>query len=253
MEFTNRYVKMPEEVLEKKLGLKAVYMYAKLLMLPNKDCKREYWVTNPVSKKKEMSVDTMSTVTQALQRAGLICISKQHKGGDWPIDCYELAPITGHYKPVCYGFINHPELSADAKGMAILMCLLKYIPKSDSAIGKAIGISNKTVGKYMSELVSKGVYDRATHMLNEDCFPYHQQVNAKKMKSTIEDYEEGRQVKDKLSVRLRRQLEYIESLDESMEVQALLFKQAETGVLGRRKRKEDERKAREDKLFIIKL
>ena len=243
------FQQIPDVVLEKQKGalkgsLKAVYMYSKLLMLHDKVYSREAWITNPVSKQKEMSIDTMSFITGRLEMADLIRINRLEIGGDWPVNSYVIVPYEGYYKPVYNDFINHPGLSADAKGLAILLSLLKFIPKSNNGIGKAIGINGKTVKKYLTELVSHGVYDPETRLLNEDYFPYYKQCNEKRMKPVIESYKESIQLDNSWrmgSSRAQKQLDYVRSLPAPVPVQALIWRKAEMGLLGIRKT-EDEKK-----------
>ncbi|MBQ7530990.1 MAG: hypothetical protein IJT12_04725 [Paludibacteraceae bacterium] len=257
MEFTRTlngksYVQIPDEVLEKELGsLKAVYIYAKILMLTSwgerKGKKitynRESWVTNPISGKKEMSIDTLSDITNRLEQAGLIRKEKQDVGTQYKANRYEIIPFDGNYKTVMYDFINHTELSPDAKGLAILMSLLKFIPKSNSAIGKALGISGKTVKRYIAELEKYGIYCKDVRQLNQDCFPFWKQVNDKKMKWTRALYESELACIDTLDkeqvptierCKQWKMTEWISHLNESMDVQACLHMKAMTNQLGRK-------------------
>ena len=153
MNVKQSFVHMPELVLEKKLSLRAVYMYAKMLMFASKEVvvyNRKCWVTNPTSRKQEMSEDALSDITKRLVQAGLIrVVPVETKKSKYKTNTYEIVPYEAYYKPVTFDFINLTELRAEAKGLAILMCLLKNIPQSASAIGNAIGISYKTVKKYL--------------------------------------------------------------------------------------------------------
>ena len=228
---------IPDAVLDKNLdSLKAVYMYAKIVMLRDKVYKREFWITNPISKKKEMSIDTMSFIVGRLEMADLIRINKLDIGNDWPVNSYEIVPQIGYYKPVYNDFINNPLLSADAKGLAILMSLLKDIPKSNRAIGKAIGFDGKTVKKYLAELEANGIYDKARRRLSADCFPYEVQCEEKRNKAVIEDYEaalslDARSGGKAFSTRLKRQLDYIQNLEVSPLQKAFIWRKAEAGLL----------------------
>jgi DNA-binding Lrp family transcriptional regulator len=229
---------VPEVVLEKKLSLRAVYMYAKMKMLNGKVYDREAWVTNPYSRKHELSEDALSDITKKLVKAGLIkIVPVETTKSRYKTNTYEIMPFEDHYKPISFDFINHTELSAEAKGMAILMCLLKYIPKSASAIGKAIGISDKTVRKYLIELEAAGVYNPETRLLNEDYFIYRKQVNEKRMRPVMDEYEEWLQFPDKkLPKRIRRQRAYVINLDVPEKEKALIFSKSVTsGLMGRRK------------------
>ena len=241
MEIKKTFQAIPEVVLEKQKGplkgsLKAVYMYAKLLMLHDKTYTRESWITNPISKKKEMSIDTMSFITGRLEMSDLIQINRLETGGDWPVNSYVIVPYGGYYKPVYNDFINHPELSADAKGLAILLSLLKSIPKSYSGIGRAIGIDGKTVKKYLTELENAGVYDRSNRSLSAEYFPYETQCQNKRYKSVIANYETALSTEasspDMFQGRLKRQLDYVQRMDEPMAVKALVWRKAEMGLMG---------------------
>ena len=229
MKVIQSYVHVPEVVLEKKLSLRAVYMYAKMQMFSEKDVvyNRKCWVTNPYSRKQELSEDALSDITRRLTEAGLIKIV--------PVD--EIVPFEDYYKPVAFDFINHTELSAEAKGLAILMSLLQYIPKSASAIGKAIGISSKTVKKYLAELEAAGIYNPETRLLKEDYFIYRKQVENKRLKQSMDEYEEWLQIPDKkLPERIKRQREYVIRLDVPEKVKAMIYsKCVSTGFMGRRK------------------
>ena len=231
------FVEIPDMVLEKKLGLRAVYMYAKMRMLENKGVyNRESWVTHPFSGVIEMSVDAMSEITKLLVRVELIRIGKkQMRGSQHPTNMYLSVNQEGGYKPVNNDFINHSELSAEAKGLGILMALLKEIPKSNSGIGKAIGVSGPTVKKYLAELIEAGIYDIEKRQLNEAYFPFREQVRKKKMQPRMENYEEWLNVPDKMkSERMRRQLEWLKRLDVSEESKALIFDMSIcTGIMGR--------------------
>lgn len=240
MEVKKSNVEMPEMVLEKKLSLRAVYVYAKMLMFAEKDVvyNRKCWVTNPYSRKQELSEDALSDITKKLVKAGLIkIVPVETTKSRYKTNTYEIVPFEDHYKPVAFDFINHTELSAEAKGLAILMCLLQYIPKSTSAIGKAIGISGKTVKKYLAELEAAGVYNPETRLLNEDYFIYKKQVEEKRLKQAMDEYEEWLQIPDKkLPERIKRQRAYVIHLDVPEKVKAMIYsKSVATGLMGRKK------------------
>lgn len=240
MKVIQSYVHVPELVLEKKLSLRGVYMYAKMQMFSEKDVvyNRKCWVTNPNSRKQELSEDALSDITKKLVEAGLIkIVPVETTKSRYKTNTYEIVPYEGFYKPVAFDFINHTELSAEAKGLAILMSLLKYIPKSASAIGKAIGISGKTVKKYLAELEAAGVYNPDTRLLNEDYFIYKKQVEEKRQKQVMDEYEEWLQIPDKkLPERIKRQREYVIRRDVPEKVKAMIYsKCVSTGLMGRRK------------------
>ena len=240
MEVKKSNVEMPEMVLEKKLSLRAVYVYAKMQMFSEKGVvyNRKCWVTNPYSRKQELSEDALSDITKKLVEAGLIRVRPvETTKSRYKTNTYEIVPFEGHYKPVMYDFINHTELSAEAKGLAILMCLLKYIPKSASAIGEAIGISGKTVKKYLTELEAAGVYNPETRLLKEDYFIYWKQVENKRLKQAMDEYEEWLQIPDKkLPERIKLQREYVINLDVPEKVKALIYSRCvTTGFMGRKK------------------
>ena len=238
MKVIQSFVHVPEVVLEKKLSLRAVYIYAKMKMLNGKVYDREAWVTNPYSRKQELSEDALSDITKKLVEAGLIRVRPvETTKSRYKTNTYEIVPYEDHYKPVAFDFINHTELSAEAKGLAILMCLLKYIPKSASAIGKAIGISGKTVKKYLAELEAAGIYNPETRLLKEDYFIYRKQVENKRLKQSMDEYEEWLQIPDKkLPERIKRQREYVIRLDVPEKVKAMIYsKCVSTGLMGRRK------------------
>lgn len=239
MKVKKSFVEMPETVLEKKLSLRAVYIYAKMLMFAEKDVvyNRKCWVTNPYSRKQELSEDALSDITKKLVKAGLIkIVPVETTKSRYKTNTYEIVPFEGYYKPVAFDFING-NLSAEAKGLAILMSLLKYIPKSASAIGKAIGISGKTVKKYLAELEAAGIYNPETRLLKEDYFIYRKQVENKRLKQAMDEYEEWLQIPDKkLPERIKRQREYVIRLDVPEKVKAMIYyKCVSTGFMGRRK------------------
>ena len=252
------YQKIPDAVLQKNIetlkSLKAVYMYAKILMLRDKVYKREYWVTNPISKEKEMSIDTMSFITGRLEMADLIRINKlEMEDKDmWPINSYEIVPYACGYKPVFNDFINHTGLSADAKGLGILLSLLKNIPKSNSGIGKSIGISDKTVKKYLAELTSSGIYNQVTHQLSEEYFPFNQQCRSKHENTILKAYNNWIQKTDnELPEREKRQRDYVLSIAESEKVKARIYYwSVMPGLMGRRQ-KEDETHRKQDEFIIL--
>ena len=231
-------VHVPELVLEKKLSLRGVYMYAKMQMFSEKDVvyNRKCWVTNPYSRKQELSEDALSDRTKKLVEAGLIkIVPVETTKSRYKTNTYEIVPYEDYYKPVAFDFINHTELSAEAKGLGILMALLKEIPKSNSGIGKAIGVSGPTVKKYLAELIEAGIYDIEKRQLNEAYFPFREQVRKKKMQPRMENYEEWLNVPDKMkSERMRRQIEWLKRLDVSEESKALIFDMSIcTGIMGR--------------------
>lgn len=233
-------VHVPELVLEKKLSLRGVYMYAKMQMFSKKGVvyNRKCWVTNPYSRKQELSEDALSDITKKLVEAGLIkIVPVETTKSRYKTNTYEIVPYEDYYKPVAFDFINHTELSAEAKGLAILLSLLKYIPKSASAIGKAIGISGKTVKKYLTELEAAGIYNPETRLLKEDYFIYRKQVENKRLKQAMDEYEEWLQIPDKkLPERIKRQREYVIRLDVPEKVKAMIYsKCVSTGFMGRRK------------------
>ena len=251
------FQQIPDAVLKKNIetmkSLKAVYMYAKIVMLRERVYAREYWVTNPISKQKEMSIDTMSFITGRLEMVELIRINKlEPEDKDmWPINSYEIVPYTCGYKPVYNDFINHTGLSADAKGLGILLSLLKKIPKSYSGIGKAIGISDKTVKKYLSELTASGVYNPESRQLSDAYFPFGQQCRSKREKPIKQAYNEWIQKQDKeLSPREKRQRDYVLCLAEPEEVKARIYYWlVMPGFMGRQQN-EDERQRKQDELII---
>jgi DNA-binding Lrp family transcriptional regulator len=215
-------------------------MYAKMQMFSEKDVvyNRKCWVTNPYSRKQELSEDALSDITKKLVEAGLIRVRPvETTKSRYKTNTYEIVPYEDYYKPVAFDFINHTELSAEAKGLAILLSLLKYIPKSASAIGKAIGISGKTVKKYLTELEAAGIYNPETRLLNEDYFIYKKQVEEKRQKQVMDEYEEWLQIPDKkLPERIKRQREYVIHLDVPEKVKAMIYsKCVSTGFMGRRK------------------
>lgn len=244
------YTQIPDTVLERVSGsLKAAYIYAKIKMLAGKIYIREAWVKNPYTGKQEMSIDTFSDTTTELEQAGLIRKVKEDVGTQYKANRYEIVPLSTGYKSVYYDFINHTELSADAKGLAILMSLLKFIPKSNNAIGKAVGISGKTVKKYLAELITYGIYDPQAHILNEDCFPFYRQVREKRAKKQIEAYKQWIQLDDnQVPANLRRQLAYVQSLPESLASQARIWEKVSAGLWATEKTK-DEKK--ENKPIIL--
>lgn len=193
LNFKKSFVQVPEVVLKKKLSLRAVYIYAKMLMLNGKVYDRKSWVTNPISKQQEMSVDALSDITKRLEDAGLIrLVPVETKKSRYKTNTYEIVPQQGYYKPVSNDFIND-NLSAEAKGLAILMSLLKEIPTKDSAIAKAIGVSTSTVKKYISELEVDWTYLREDKLLDEDFFPYYKQVREKRerrVQKLLKEYRE---------------------------------------------------------------
>ena len=230
------YVKIPNVLLEKKLSLRAVYMYAKILMLTGKGIyNRECWVTNRFSGKREMSIDALSDITRCLVEKELLRVVPQSvKGSAYKTNTYEQVPISGNYKPVYNDYINHVSLSAEAKGLGILLCLLKSIPTSNSGISKAIGISSKTVKKYIDELIESGIYIPETSSLDVDSFPYEEQVTAKSRKRYMDAYESWLRIPaEKLSKRERRQRAYLEKSEKSPIDKARIYVNTiSTGLMG---------------------
>ena len=267
MKVIQSYVRVPEVVLEKKLSLRGVYMYAKMQMFSEKDVvyNRKCWVTNPNSRKQELSEDALSDITKKLVKAGLIrVVPVETKKSKYKTNTYEIAPFEGYYKPVAFDFINHTELSAEAKGMAILMCLLKYIPKSASAIGKAIGICGKTVKKYLTELETAGVYNPETRLLNEDYFIYKKQVREKRERrnaSVLEAYKEWMSLVEDAdeppTAYCKRTMKWFQNLDEPEETKAWVWQKASAGFWKVSKKEqqriEAEEKARKEKIIEIRL
>ena len=232
------YVRIPDLLLNADLkSLKAVYIYAKIMMLQGKTYAREAWVTNPCNKQKEMSIDTLSDITEKLEKAALIHKVKQNVGTQYKANRYEILPITGNYKPVYHDFINHTELSADAKGLAILLALLKDVPASDNAIANAVGYSRKTVKKYLDELIRYGIFDPDTKLLNEQCFPFYKLVRDKKAKALIDDYQQCLSIPDnQLTEAYKRQLDYVKSLPESLASQARIWRKITMGLANKSKK-----------------
>ena len=234
------FKRIPEELLKKDLkSLKAVYMYAKFAMLGRSPHKREYWITNPISREKEMSIDALSDVTKKLESAGLIHVEKiVLKGSEWPVNSYLVAPISGGWKPVEHDFINDATLSADSKGLAILMSLLKFIPKSLSGLSKQLKISVKTVKKYLAELIAAGVYDPKTRTLSEDDFPYRKQCREKRYSTLRASYESACAQQDSgvewASKRMERQLRWVREMDAPESTKWQLWANAEWGLLGKK-------------------
>jgi DNA-binding MarR family transcriptional regulator len=264
MEVKKSNVEMPEMVLEKKLSLRAVYVYAKMQMFSEKDVvyNRKCWVTNPYSRKQELSEDALSDITKKLVKAGLIkIVPVETTKSRYKTNTYEIVPFEDHYKPVAFDFINHTELSAEAKGLAILMCLLQYIPKSASAIGKAIGISSKTVKKYLAELETGWVYNREKNLLDEHCFPYNEQVKEKRERHeamVLEEYKEAiSTIGKKRSSYSKHTMQWIQNLDEPDEIKAWIWRKATMGFWKvnqkERQKREAEEQARKAKIAEIEL
>lgn len=263
MEVKKSFVEMPEVVLEKKLSLRAVYIYAKMLMFAEKDVvyNRKCWVTNPYSRKQELSEDALSDITKKLVKAGLIkIVPVETTKSRYKTNTYEIVPFEGYYKPVAFDFING-NLSAEAKGLAILMSLLQYIPKSASAIGKAIGISSKTVKKYLAELETGWVYNREKNLLDEHCFPYNEQVKEKRERHeamVLEEYKEAiSTIGKKRSSYSKHTMQWIQNLDEPDEIKAWIWRKATMGFWKvnqkERQKREAEEQARKAKIAEIEL
>lgn len=237
MLFSDKYIQMPEVVLGKKLSLRAVFMYAKILMLRNKVYDRKVWVTNPINGQKEMSVDALSDITKRLEKAKLIrVVPTETTKSRYKTNTYELIPQSEPYKPVSYGFINECGLSAEAKGLGILMGLLKKIPSTDSAIAKAIGVSTQTVKKYIYELERYWIFNREVKLLNEECFPYYAQVRAKRerqAKQVLDDYKNWISIVEDCNEPTpyyKRSMEWLRRLKEPEEVKAMIWRKVMTGA-----------------------
>lgn len=237
METKMSFVQIPEVLLKKNLGLRAVYMYAKMLMLNGKVYDRKSWVTNPISKQKEMSIDALSDITKRLEDAGLIrVVPVETKKSRYMTNTYEIIPQPGYYKPVSNDFINCTS-SAEAKGLAILMSLLKEIPTKDSAIAKAIGVSTCTVKKYIYELEMDWTYLREDKLLYEDHFPFYRQVREKRerrARKLLEEYRECmRFFPDAESVPTayyKRTMDWLRRKNIPDEVKALIWQKVLAGV-----------------------
>ena len=238
MEIVQSFTQIPETVLKMKLGsLRAVYVYAKLAMLREHVYKRDVWVTNPISKQKEMSTDAFTDAVNRLEKAGLVKRMRIDVGSKYKENKYEIIPQGSYYKPVCNDYLNHPLLSPEAKGLGILMSLFKDVPKGYSQLAKATGISNKTVKKYLLELEHEGVYDANVNLLNGEYFPYWQHVNAKREKKAqkiIEDFKTWISVQEEGDAQpnyYTRMMEWVRRLKEPEEVKAYVWRKVICGLL----------------------
>lgn len=229
--FSNQWQKIPKVLLDKlrgrEISLRGIYVYSKLLMLPNSLYCREAWVSNALTRKREMSVDAFSDITKDLVSCGLISkhIIKE-EGKDYGTNEYIINDDWSYYSgsenyfsPVMNNFINS-SISASGKGFGIALSLLSDIPKSDNGISKALNISRQTVKKYREELEEVGIL--LDYKLDEELFPPLSRRSAfKKLLET-----------DWGSERIAKQLKWIDELNIDYKQKMMIFHRLEMGFWG---------------------
>lgn len=180
-----------------------------------------------------MSVDALTDITKQLRESGLIEISKHLLGNaKYKTNEYVIVPFEGYFKPVMNDFINHTELSAEAKGLAIMLNLLKEIPTSCHAMAQAVGVSDKTVKRYKNELEEAGIL--TAEGLSEEYFP--RLIEAARERKAEEIYNEIKNPQYPWGgERISKQIDWIDRLEVSYSQKARLAMRAEMGLLGKKK------------------
>lgn len=162
---------IPQEFINCKISLQAIYVYSKLMMLQNKWYSETALGMNPISKEIEIHQHYVSNYVQELQKLSYIDITKEHiDGKEYNRNIYNILPVKGYWQAVYNDFINLTTLNAKEKGFAILLSLYKDLPKSINGISKLTGVDNKTVNKYVAHLKAESVLSD-TYELNPIYFP----------------------------------------------------------------------------------
>lgn len=218
------------------LPAKEVYLYAKIAKLNGKVYNRNIWRLNKTTKTEDFSEDTVTKYTSDLKARGYIDVKKVVKvEGQLPTNKYTVKNIKDAWTAVYNDFIDLPFLSADEKGFAIKLNMLKFIPDSYSAVAKLTSTSDKTVKKYMETLKKQNII--VDGKLSPVYFPefeekiektVYKEDGPKKVKKTAKQlFEEELQntmILAETSERIKKQVEQIKKYMQNMTESARTYK-----------------------------
>lgn len=151
------FQRIPERFLTDQVSPKAVYLYAKISMLENKEYCQTAMGTHP-NGKKEMTRQTVEKMTTELVNSNYITdVFDYVDGYKFKMHTYYLKDYEGYFKGVYNDFINLDTVSASEKGFAIMLSLLKEIPSSFREMERLTGVSANSCKSYFEALVNAGV------------------------------------------------------------------------------------------------
>ena len=139
-----------------------LYFYAKVKMLAYNKAYVSYnqktMGTNPITKERELSKESIQSITNSLVDKGYLYPAKDKVGGQFESYLYKETKKgeTDYWVGIYNDFINL-GISAKAKGFAIKLAMLKNIPDNYKAMSKETGVGDKACKKYCEELIAANV------------------------------------------------------------------------------------------------
>lgn len=151
------FVKIPDSLLGK-VSLKALYLYAKVIMLQGKDyCQSVYCRTHGYDHQ-DLTRAQIAAGMQELEELGYIrSVRIKPEGQQFYHTLYKPTTYEGYFKGVYYDFINFGELPINARGFAIALHLLKEIPTSWAEMSRVTHTAIDSCKKYYKMLQEAGI------------------------------------------------------------------------------------------------
>jgi hypothetical protein len=199
------FVKIPD-VLLGKVSLKALYLYAKVIMLQGKDyCQTVYCKTHGYDHQ-DLTRAHLAAGMKELEDLGYIrSVRIKPEGQQFYHTLYKPTTFEGYFKGVYYDFINLGELPINARGFAIALHLLKDIPTSWAEMSRLTFTDIKSCKKYYGMLQAAGVITDLG--LNREYFPSLVEDSSEKKYNELR--EDLLQVKSK---KIPRQIEWLDGV-----------------------------------------
>lgn len=151
------FVKIPDSLLGK-VSLKALYLYAKVIMLQGKDyCQSVYCRTHGYDHQ-DLTRAQVAAGMKELEDLGFIrSIHFKPAGQQFYHTYYKPTTYEGYFKGVYYDFINRGDLPVNVRGFAIALHLLKEIPDNWCEIARLTNTSRNSCKKYYKMLQEAGI------------------------------------------------------------------------------------------------
>jgi DNA-binding Lrp family transcriptional regulator len=172
------FVKIPDSLLGK-VSLKALYLYAKVIMLQGKDyCQSVYCRTHGFDHQ-DLTRAQVAAGMKELEDLGFIrSIHFKPEGQQFYHTYYKPTTYEGYFKGVYYDFINRGDLPINVRGFAIALHLLKEIPTSWAEMSRATHTAIDSCKKYYKMLQEAGIITAIG--LNRDYLPNLAEETAEK-------------------------------------------------------------------------
>lgn len=172
------FVKIPDSLLGK-VSLKALYLYAKVIMLQGKDyCQSVYCKTYGYDHQ-DLTRAQVAAGMKELEDLGFIrSVRFKPAGQQFYHTVYKPTTYEGYFKGVYYDFLNRGDLPINARGFAIALHLLKEIPDNWCEIARLTNTSRNSCKKYYKMLQEAGIITDLG--LNRDYLPNLAEETAEK-------------------------------------------------------------------------